>query len=232
MRTHRDARSTRDVPTRRLTSVPRLTTMSPVGRRRALAGLAFALAAVVAVAGWSGASRASGLEQVTDAPVMTPKAHATEPSIEVRGTTHVKVPAVEPASEVHDDAAQLVAPDRPSTIRMIDRANIIEAASTAPTRVVTTKMPVLAQHAGAHAEAKALAARADVDALAAGTEADSPAAVARRYMAVGKALRGAPDELWQRYRRIRINDALARPDVRHAALATLAEIERALHEQK
>ena len=57
---------------------------------------------------------------------------------------------------------------------------------------------------------------------------DSAANVAARYIAVGRALRGAPDELWQRYRRIRINDALATADSRRAALATLDAIERAL----
>ena len=56
----------------------------------------------------------------------------------------------------------------------------------------------------------------------------SSAVLAARYIAVGEALRGAPDELWQRYRRLRINEALASPDARRAALTALDEIDRAL----
>jgi tRNA A-37 threonylcarbamoyl transferase component Bud32 len=54
------------------------------------------------------------------------------------------------------------------------------------------------------------------------------AAVAARYIAVGKALRGAPDELWQRYRRIRINDVLQTAATRQQTIDTLAQIEAAL----
>jgi hypothetical protein len=58
---------------------------------------------------------------------------------------------------------------------------------------------------------------------------DSPAAVAARYAAVGRALRGAPDALWKQYRRIRINEAIATHASRRATLAALSEIERAIH---
>ncbi|HEU4613838.1 MAG TPA: serine/threonine-protein kinase, partial [Kofleriaceae bacterium] len=57
----RDTQHGRELPTRRLSALPRLATLTPARRRGALAGLAFAVAAVVAVAGWSSASRASGL---------------------------------------------------------------------------------------------------------------------------------------------------------------------------
>ena len=54
------------------------------------------------------------------------------------------------------------------------------------------------------------------------------AEVARRYAVVGRALRGAPDALWERYRRIRINEAIATDECRRATMATLDEIETAL----
>jgi hypothetical protein len=52
--------------------------------------------------------------------------------------------------------------------------------------------------------------------------------LAARYVAVGRALRGAPDALWARYRLIRINDALASEDSRMKALVSLSDIERAI----
>ena len=57
---------------------------------------------------------------------------------------------------------------------------------------------------------------------------DSAAAVVARYVAVGNALRGGPDALWARYRRIRIHDAIATVASRQGTLATLAQIENAL----
>ncbi len=52
--------------------------------------------------------------------------------------------------------------------------------------------------------------------------------LATRYLEVGRALRGAPDALWARYRLIRINDALANEASQKQALIALADIERAL----
>jgi serine/threonine-protein kinase len=57
---------------------------------------------------------------------------------------------------------------------------------------------------------------------------DSAAAVATRYKQVGKLLRGKSSALWDRYRRIRINEVLATVETRRATLVELAAIERAL----
>jgi hypothetical protein len=56
---------------------------------------------------------------------------------------------------------------------------------------------------------------------------DTASALAARYVAVGKALRGSSDELWARYRLIRINDALKTEASRRETLALLSDIERA-----
>ena len=58
---------------------------------------------------------------------------------------------------------------------------------------------------------------------------ESAAAVAARYHAVGNALHArGTDPLWQQYRRIQLGEAMATATSRHAALATLDAIERAL----
>ncbi len=58
---------------------------------------------------------------------------------------------------------------------------------------------------------------------------DDAAAVAAKYREVGQklsALGPAANELWPRYRMIRIQDAMTRPDKRAEALATLARLDR------
>jgi hypothetical protein len=125
----------------------------------------------------------------------------------------------------------------------VTRAHVVEAiatstaTSTAPvitTTPVVTRAPVVttAPMRNRHDEAKRAASSDKSGTPAASDESDTPATVAKRYIAVGKALRGAPDALWERYRRIRINDALASSDTRRATLATLAEIENALSPRK
>jgi hypothetical protein len=80
-----------------------------------------------------------------------------------------------------------------------------------------------------HPEIAAVAPAAEpAPAAVAPTESgDTSSAVAARYVAVGKALRGSSDELWARYRLIRINDALRSEASRREVLATLTDIERA-----
>jgi len=58
---------------------------------------------------------------------------------------------------------------------------------------------------------------------------DCAAAVAAKYSAVGRALRGASPSLWEQYRRIRINAAMATVESRRETLVALAKIEDALN---
>lgn len=235
-RTMSDTQPGRELATRRLTALPRLATLTPARRRGALAGLAFAVAAVVAVAGWSNASGASGIEVARDVPAIAPSTHSSEPSLEVRRTVHVTVPAAQPdpemAVEEPPTELQSTAAHRERPVRVVTRAPVVEAAATATASVVTTA-PIVTRapfvtRAPTVTTGPVFIGHDETRSAAWSDEADTPAAVAKRYMEVGKALRGAPDALWQRYRRIRINDALAHSDTRRAALATLAEIENAL----
>ena len=53
--------------------------------------------------------------------------------------------------------------------------------------------------------------------------------VVAKYVAIGKALKSAKrDELWARFRLIRINEAIATPTSRQQTLVALASIERAI----
>ena len=60
------------------------------------------------------------------------------------------------------------------------------------------------------------------------TESVDASAVAARYVQIGKALKGGSDELWARYRLIRINDALKSEVSRRDTLLALRAIERAI----
>jgi serine/threonine-protein kinase len=187
--------------TRPVTAVTRIEVLTrPRPSRRRMAGaLALAVAAMTAFVGWSFRD---------DAPVAV-ASHAR--------ASLVASPS--PAMPV------LAAPAAPAVVQ----AAVVPAA---PVEIAPAPAP------RAHAPAARPRAKVQQTVIAAAVEAtpavvvhtelvDTASALAARYVAVGKALRGSSDELWARYRLIRINDALKTEASRRETLALLSDIERA-----
>lgn len=109
--------------------------------------------------------------------------------------------------------------------------------STTSTRAVTMSVASAMSMASASPVASALAvdvkpAVVDLKPAVAQVQppvGDSADSVVAKYVAVGKALKTAKsDELWARFRLIRINEAIATPDGRRNTLVVLAAIEKQL----
>jgi serine/threonine-protein kinase len=190
-------------PVTAVTRIEMLTRPRP-SRRRMASAFALAVAAMTAFVGWSFRD---------DAPMVV-ATHAQ--------ATLVAAPAMPvleaPAAPTRVEASVVTA--EPVEIAKAAPVAIPPAAPVAPT-------PRAARVAAPHPRRDAQATEITRPAAQVPAEiADTSSAVAARYVAVGKALRGSSDELWARYRLIRINDALKTETSRREALAALSDIER------
>jgi serine/threonine-protein kinase len=187
-------------PVTAITKVERRTRL----RITASAGLAIATAALV-IAGWSHSTI------VTHAP-------AIEIAAVADAELGLRVTAAEPAPPRFEAVVT-----RPRT-----QARRVEVAPSAAAPVVTAAV-VPAPVVAAPPEQELAEAKPAVVVVPAAFESpDSAGALAARYKHVGKLLRGKSAALWDRYRRIRINEAFATAQTRRDALLALDQIERAI----
>ncbi len=195
-------------PQTAITRIEVLTRPRPA-RRRAIMGLALAAAALTAIAGWSFRD---------DSPRAPLAASVSAPTL----TAPVLEQPAAPAPSLEQPAAPAPSLDVQPAAPVVARTPAVEAAPAHAKKVASrTKAP-------ADVAVAMPSQPAPVAAVAAVANDDSSAAVAARYTQVGKALRGASNELWARYRLIRINEVLATPASRHEALIALADIERSI----
>jgi serine/threonine-protein kinase len=195
--------------TRPLTAVTRIEVLTrPRPSRRRMAGaLALAVAAMTAFVGWS-----------------------FREDTQVGGASHVQASLVgQPAAAMPVLEAPPAAVAAPVEIAAIQTAPAVTPVAAPARRATKTTVARAPRTNVQHPEIAAVAPAAEpAPAAVAPTESgDTSSAVAARYVAVGKALRGSSDELWARYRLIRINDALRSEASRREVLATLTDIERA-----
>jgi eukaryotic-like serine/threonine-protein kinase len=188
-----------------------LTVIRTPRRLRAIAVSGAVLVAILGFAGWS----ARGV-------------NATAPQLQLSATEHVdvttKLVGALPAAEVAavEAAASPVSVASPLAFAARLSAPMSRSEPKEPASAITVSM-----HALFNAQPMTVTPAAFTQQPVA-PNLPSAADVASRYAAVGRALRGAPDALWERYRRIRINEAIASAHGRQATMQTLEHIERAL----
>ena len=188
----------------KITRVEHVAGMRPARRRMAWAGV-LAAAALTAVVGWSAGVRPD---------VHTPRVQASLATVALDVDVAPAMPALVPPSfEAPAVVAPVAAPAR-APIAVVGRKRVAKAPAAPRVATQAVAAPVAA---------------APVVADPGTPVVQTSRLLATRYVEVGRALRGAPDELWARYRLIRINDALGSETSRKQALVSLAEIERAIH---
>ncbi len=193
-----------------LTTQPLTTTRVPLPAKRRLGPLVGGIAAAVAVVvvaslamrGSGGRAAAIDVAATAEVESSTRTVVMLAPlDVERVAEAPVNVPRLQPMRTQIASATEMPAPATMPIAATLVTAQSSEESTVAPASVATP-------------------AALDVPATS--------AEVARRYAVVGRALRGAPDALWERYRRIRINEAIATDESRRATMATLDEIETAL----
>jgi serine/threonine-protein kinase len=198
-----------------------VTTFTRVIARTRVPRLAIGIALAFAVLTLAAVGSRSRVE--ARAPQLAP-ATVADVEIAARVAAQVTLPALPalPALDVVPAARVAARVDRPraaaSTVTVVAPPVVAASTEMAPPPAITR--PGATVLPASTLTAHALAACA--------TQPITAKAVAERYAAVGRALRGSPDELWERYRRIRINDAIGTVEGRQAAMTALAEIERAI----
>jgi serine/threonine-protein kinase len=179
-------------------------------------GIAIAAAAIALVIGWA-------LVRATLIDASEPIAASAGPAL-----TPTPVIVERPESPAPQARVAVVAPAQPAVVMPAQPAVLASAqpavAASAQPAVRRVNAQPAVRRVNAPAETPSAAHVATPPAVD-----ESAAAVAARYHAVGNALHAhGTDALWQRYRRIQLGEAMATAESRHAALATLDAIERAL----
>ena len=197
--------------------VTRVSRLTRIPQRSALAGIVAALA-VLAVMTWTVTKHDGDAPRIS---VANAAAHSdvAKPALVV---TPIEVPVVAELPVVVEKPAALGKPVVAAAVKaVIAKPAVAKPAVAKP--VAQARRTAIAAALPTVAVQPAVAATPTVAAPAPKTEAETLVA---RYVAVGKALRGSPQQLWAHYRHIHIIDALRTHASRQAALATLEQIER------
>ena len=192
-----------EVPSSTVDDVPDVVPM----RRRNRFGVAIATAAVVMLAAIGSAARSE---------------HASVPRLEVGAsesfTMRERATTNEVANKLATETKAAVAPKR-------EKADPRIVELLAMTKASTAKQPVAMTSLASALPVEVKPAVAQMPAVV--DTRDSAVSVVAKYVAVGKALKTAKnDELWARFRLIRINEAIATADGRRSTLVALAAIEK------
>jgi serine/threonine-protein kinase len=207
--------------TRPVTAVTRIEVLTrPRPSRRRMAGaLALAVAAMTAFVGWSFRDDAPVIGASHAQAALVGQPAASMPVLDAPAAVFVVAPVATPVIAV-----------APVAVAPVAVAPVEPAASRIPAPR-TAKAAIATRAPRSNAQVTAIVATPVAEpapvAIAPTEIGDTSSAVAARYVAVGRALRGSSDELWARYRLIRINDALKTEASRREVLATLTDIERA-----